>query len=124
MKKQFIISIIVAFLVSAYAILQSGSTDAAPQAYVSFANDVQPILENRCGSCHMGEFVSKDLHMDTYENLMAGSQNGPVIIAGNAGDSLLVQKISNGEMPRRGPKLTPAQIQIIEDWINAGAQNN
>lgn len=124
MKKQFIISIIAAFLVSAYAILQSGSTDAASQTYVSFANDVQPILENRCSSCHMGEFVSKDLHMDTYENLMAGSQNGPVIIAGNAGDSLLVQKISSGEMPRRGPKLTPAQIQIIEDWINAGAQNN
>lgn len=124
MKKQFIIPIIAAFLVSAYAIFQSGSTNAASQTTVSYANDVQPILENRCGSCHLGEFTSKDLNMDTYENLMAGSQNGPVIIAGDAKDSLLVQKISSGEMPKRGPKLTPAQIQIIVDWINAGALNN
>jgi hypothetical protein len=32
--------------------------------------------------------------------------------------------ISTGAMPKRGPKLTPAQIQIITDWINAGAPNN
>ena len=124
MKKQFIIPIIAAFLVSAYAIFQSGSTNAALQTNVSYTNDVQPILENRCGSCHMGEFTSKDLNMDTYENLMAGSQNGPVIIAGDAKESLLVHKVSSGEMPKRGPKLTPAQIQIIVDWINAGAINN
>lgn len=124
MKKQFIIPIIAAFLVSAYAIFQSDLTNAAPQTNVSFANDVQPILESRCGSCHMGEFVSKDLSMGTYENLMAGSQNGPVIIPGNANDSLLVQKISSGEMPKRGPKLTPAQVQVIIEWIDAGAPNN
>ncbi len=124
MKKQFIIPIIAAFLVSAYAILQIGAVNVAPQTNVSYANDVQPILQSRCGSCHMGEFTSKDLNMDTYNNLMAGSQNGPVIVAGNAKDSLLVKKISSGEMPKRGPKLTPAQVQVIEVWINAGAPNN
>ena len=62
--------------------------------------------------------------METYESLMAGSQNGPVIIAGNARESLLAQKILAGNMPKRGPKLTPEQVQIIIDWINAGAQNN
>lgn len=72
----------------------------------------------------MGEFVNKGLHMDTYESLMTGSRNGPVIIAGNAKDSLLVQKISSGEMPKRGPKLTPTQVKIITDWINSGAPNN
>ncbi|MEW6086010.1 MAG: c-type cytochrome domain-containing protein [Chloroflexota bacterium] len=124
MKKQLIIPILAAFLVSAYAILLSGSTNSAAQPEVSFVNDVFPILQNRCSSCHMGEYTSKNLHMDTYESLMAGSQNGPVIVAGNAKDSLLVEKISSGEMPKRGPKLTPAQIQIIGDWINAGAPNN
>jgi mono/diheme cytochrome c family protein len=124
MKKQLIIPIIAALLVSAYAILQIGSTNAAPQTDVSFANDVQPILQTRCGSCHMGEFVNKNLRMDTYESLMAGSQNGPVIVAGDAKHSLLVQKISSGEMPKRGPKLTPAQVQVIIEWIDAGAPNN
>lgn len=124
MKKQFIIPIIAAFLVSAYVILQSGSTNAAPLTNVSYTTDVQPILQSRCGSCHMGEFTSEGLNMDTYENLMTGSQNGPVIIPGNASESLLVEKILKGKMPKRGPKLTPVQVQVIIDWINAGAPNN
>lgn len=124
MKKQFIIPIIAAFLVSAYAILQIGAVNVTPQTNVSYANDVRPILQSRCGNCHMGEFPSKGLNMDTYEGIMTGSQNGPVIVAGNAKDSLLVKKISSGEMPKRGPKLTLAQVQVIIEWIDSGAPNN
>jgi hypothetical protein len=124
MKKQFVLLVMAAALVSAFAILRFGSTEAAPAISVSYANDVQPILESRCGKCHMGEFVSEGLHMDTYESLMEGSDNGPVIIPGDADDSPLVQKLVEGKMPKRGPKLTPVQIQTIKDWINAGAQNN
>lgn len=130
MKKPFIPILITIFLVSAYAILQGNSTndtsrlDATPSADVSYSKNVYPILKGRCSKCHMGEFTSKNLNMENYESLMAGSQNGPVIIAGNARESLLAQKILAGKMPKRGPKLTPEQVQIIIDWINAGAQNN
>ena len=62
--------------------------------------------------------------MRTYETLMAGSFNGTVITPGNAEDSFLVQQLFDGEMPKRGPKLTLEQIQIIINWINAGALNN
>lgn len=124
MLKQIIISLTALLSVSAFAVLQFGSTGAAPHIEISFANDVRPILESRCGSCHMGEFTSADLHMNTYGDLMRGSESGPVIIPGNAKDSLLVEKISKGIMPKRGPKLTPAQIELITDWIDAGAQDN
>jgi len=124
MNKQFFILLIAVLLVSTYAVFRIGSTGAAPSVEISYANDVRPILESRCGSCHMGEFVSEGLDMNTYESLLVGSQNGPVILPGNANDSLLVQKITAGKMPKRGPKLTPAQIQIITDWIDAGALNN
>ena len=129
MKKQLIPIIITIFLVSAYVILQSGQIpmaqlEAIPQADISYSKDVYPILESRCGKCHMGSFTSENLNMETYDSLMAGSQNGVVIVAGNAKESLLARKILKGEMPKRGPKLTPAQVQIIIDWINAGAPNN
>ena len=124
MKKQILISIVAIFLVSAYAILRFGPTGAAPAREVSYARDVRPILESRCASCHTGEFVSEGLDMNTYDSLMKGSENGPVIVPGNARDSLLVEKITEGKMPKRGPKLTPTQIQIITDWIDAGAPNN
>lgn len=126
MKKQFILLAIAVVVVSAFVVFRFGSTNAAPsvKTEVSYAKDVQPILESRCGKCHMGEFVSEGLHMDTYESLMEGSDHGPVIVPSDAGKSLLIQKLVKGEMPKRGPKLTPAQIQIITDWIEAGALNN
>ena len=124
MKKQFILLAIAAIFVSAYAVLRSNPTEAAPHKNVSYTNDIRPILEGRCGKCHMGDFVSEGLDMNTYESLMAGSQNGPVIVPGEASDSLMVQKLVEGKMPKRGPKLTPVQIQTIADWINSGALNN
>ena len=55
---------------------------------------------------------------------MAGSKNGPVIAAGDADNSLLVELVSTQKMPKRGPKLTPDQVQVIIDWVNQGALNN
>jgi uncharacterized membrane protein len=95
-----------------------------PTASVSFTKDVKPILVNSCNECHGGKQVKEGLDMRTYEGLMAGSFNGPVLIAGNSADSLLVQQVIKGKMPKRGPKLTTGQIQIISDWIDAGALNN
>jgi uncharacterized membrane protein len=103
------------------------STDAptaAATSSVSFATDVMPILQNRCFNCHGGDSTKEGLSFASYETLMTGSNNGPVIVAGDAANSLLVQMLQKGKMPKRGPKLTPEQVQIIIDWINAGALNN
>jgi uncharacterized membrane protein len=99
-------------------------TDTPAATSVSFANDVMPILQNRCFNCHGGEQTKEGLSVASYESLMAGSDNGPVVVPGDAANSLLAQQLLNGKMPKKGPKLTPSQIQIIVDWINAGALNN
>ena len=91
---------------------------------VSFANDVFPILQSRCINCHGGNRTEEGLSMKTYAELMHDSQNGLVITAGDASTSLLAELISNQKMPKRGPKLTPPQIQLIIDWINQGALDN
>lgn len=124
MKKQLILVVVALLLMTAFAVVMFNSSGAASQTDISYVRDVQPILESRCSNCHFGEFTSAELHMDTYQDLMAGSENGRVIIPGDARNSLLVEKISSGEMPERDPKLTPVQVQVIIDWINAGAQNN
>jgi len=55
---------------------------------------------------------------------MAGSENGAVVIPGDADNSLLAEQVVSQEMPKRGPKLTPPQVQTILDWINQGALDN
>jgi len=95
-----------------------------PAGEVSFANDVFPILESRCINCHGGERIQEGLVMLSYDELLAGSDNGPVIVPGDVEGSLLVELVANQKMPKRGPKLTPPQVQIITDWVAAGAPNN
>jgi mono/diheme cytochrome c family protein len=91
---------------------------------VSFAKDVMPIFESRCINCHGGESTKEGLDLKTFAALMAGSRNGSVVTPGNANDSYLVEQLLNGKMPKRGPKLTPDQIQVIVNWVNSGAPNN
>jgi len=91
---------------------------------VSFANDILPILQSRCVNCHGGERIEEGLIMKTYNDIMAGSDNGSVVIAGDAGNSLMAELLLANKMPKRGPKLTPPQVQLIVDWINQGALNN
>ena len=102
----------------------SSPTTTAATGTVSYSKDLAPILQTSCVSCHGGEKTSKDLDLKTFASLMEGSQNGAVVTPGDAANSLLVQKIQSGSMPKRGTKLTPAQLQLFVDWINAGAQNN
>jgi len=97
---------------------------AVAGATVSFANDVLPIIESRCVNCHGGERTQEGLDLKTHASLMAGSSNGSVVTPGNAANSLLVELITNQKMPKRGPKLTPPQVQLIMDWVNQGALNN
>lgn len=97
---------------------------AVEGATVSFTNDVLPIIESRCINCHGGDRTQEGLDLKTHAALMAGSQNGPVVTPGDAANSLLVELIANQKMPKRGPKLTPPQVQLITDWINQGALNN
>jgi hypothetical protein len=75
-------------------------------------------------NCHGGERVEEGLLLRSYAELMSGSDNGPVIIPGDAQNSLLVELVVNQKMPKRGPKLTPPQVQLIIDWVNQGALDN
>lgn len=93
-------------------------------ASVSFTNQVLPIINTYCVECHGGVRIREGLNVTTYDGLIAGSVNGPVIIAGNANESLFVELIAAGEMPQRGPAPSTAELQIIIDWINQGALNN
>lgn len=93
-------------------------------AAVSFSQDVLPILNRVCVKCHGGEQTEEGLALSTYADVIKGSFNGPVIAPGNSKASLLIDLITQGKMPKRGPKLLPAEIRLITQWVDAGAPNN
>ena len=96
----------------------------ATSGAVSFSRDVQPIFNQICVKCHGGDETKEGLSLKSYADVMAGSNNGPVIEPGDAANNFLIQQVVNGKMPKKGPRLLPAQIRTLSDWVAAGALNN
>lgn len=106
------------------------SVALSAQDTVSFANDVLPIFQQRCAECHgatdeNGEVRTEvSLNLIEYERVMAGSEFGTVIEAGDPANSFLLDMIVDGTMPEQGDPVPEEEIAIIRAWIEAGAPNN
>ncbi len=108
-----------------------GEADAAALAAItnpSFSKDVKPILDKRCASCH-GTRKKGGYSVADYNSVMTSGDNAPVIVAGDAANSILLQMLrgiktdAGGQMPPSRP-LKEEQIQLIERWVNQGALDN
>jgi hypothetical protein len=86
----------------------------------TFETYVGPLLATKCTGCH-GDLATGGLNMLTYAGLMKGGANGPVIVPGDSAKSLLVQIQSAGG---HFANLTAEELEIIKQWIDAGAPEN
>ncbi|MSR30818.1 MAG: DUF1553 domain-containing protein [Gemmataceae bacterium] len=96
-------------------------------AEVDYILQVKPIFESRCASCHGVLAQKAKLRLDHGEFIRKGSSNGPVIVPGKNGKSLLIQAVLGQDRERmpptkEGAPLTPAQVQILKQWIDEGAR--
>jgi uncharacterized membrane protein len=95
-----------------------------------FADLIQPILERRCAACHGPEKHKADLSVESYETLLKGGKNGPVLVVGQAVDSPLISRLllpldDDDHMPPQGkPQPTLAEIAALQWWIDGGAPGN
>jgi mono/diheme cytochrome c family protein len=101
-----------------------GSEEGATEE-ISFSNDVVPILEAECAICH-GSLGGWDA--SSYDSVINSGDNGPSVIPGDVANSLLAQKILGTQtigvmMPTSG-LMDQELIQVILDWIEAGAPDN
>jgi mono/diheme cytochrome c family protein len=83
---------------------------------------VAQILERNCAACHgpAGGWSAAD-----YDSVVNSGDNGPAVTPGDAGSSVLAQKLLGtqsfgGPMPPAAP-LSDSEIQVVLDWIAGGA---
>ncbi len=90
---------------------------------VNYYTEIQTIFNDNCTSCHInGGAYYGGLDLVNYDSLMAGSNNGDVVIPGDHASSMLWQKIDSGEMPPgNNDDLTSDEIDLIAQWIDEGA---
>lgn len=103
--------------------LAQGGQDGAG---ASFA-DVAAIIEKyHCTVCHVGAEPREGLRLDSYDNIMKGSKDSPVVVPGAPSKSELVQRVKGAKeprMPMAGPPwLTEDEVKTLERWIAAGAK--
>jgi mono/diheme cytochrome c family protein len=98
---------------------------ATPGVAQTLWPEVSAILTERCIACHQGEYAPLGLSLDSHAGLMAGSENGPVVLTGDVAASPLLRRLrgeAQPQMPLDGPPfLEPEQIALFEAWIAAGA---
>jgi WD40 repeat protein len=92
---------------------------------------VDAIFSKYCMDCHAAQDPEAKLVLENFDSLMKGSENGPVIVPGKSGESLLVRMVEgtvekDGKkliMPpgKKRAKLQASEIAVIKSWIAAGA---
>src|ERR1700683_1723425 len=92
---------------------------------LTFERDVRPILKVHCTHCHGEEDKPKggvDLRLRRFmDKELDGGDH--VLVAGKPDDSEMIQLIRDGEMPKKGKKVTAAELAILEAWLTAGARS-
>jgi hypothetical protein len=108
---------------------------------VSFSDDIQPIFQASCVACHdmsAEGYATSGFSLGDYESVMKGTNFGPVVIAKSSISSTLYLVIAGKTSPEihmpphhdnalaegRGVPLSEHQIEMVQKWIDQGAQNN
>ena len=94
-------------------------------ASLTYSGKVQSIFESNCQQCHNPQKTRGGWDSTTYQAVMTSGDNGPVVIPGNFADSILAHSIlGQGSLMPPLESLPQSDIQIILDWIAAGAPEN
>lgn len=92
-------------------------------AEVTYERDVRPLLKTHCFGCH-GEAkeLAGGLDLRLAWLIAAGGDSGEAIVSGKSGESLLIDYISSGDMPPKEElRLSPEEVAVIAEWVDAGA---
>ncbi len=113
-------------------VLGFGSWPARAADAVSYAEDVYPVLEFRCLSCHRpggAGYETSGLDLRTYDGLMKGTKFGAMVVPRDAGASNLLTVIDHRTdpkiwMPHQAKRMSKCERLLIRAWISQGARDN
>ncbi len=84
---------------------------------VSFQNNVLPILNADCNSCHAGASAEEGVELTDYANVQLYAGSGDLM-------GVLDHVSGLAPMPYGKPKLNDCKIETIRKWIDEGMRNN
>ncbi len=111
-------------LIASILLVTLSAASATAGAEVEFERDIAPLLVRRCLECHNEAGESGGLRLTSATGLRAGGDSGPVIDADNREQSLLLERVLDGEMPPAkgdiAQRLPETEIGLLRRWVLAG----
>jgi hypothetical protein len=101
-----------------------GTSAADP---VDYLRQVKPFLTAHCYACHAALQQKAGLRVDTARSLLEGGSQGPALVPGNSGASLVLARVSARNAARRmpppglGEALSDHEVTLLRAWIDQGA---
>jgi hypothetical protein len=104
---------------------------SAAEPALDFNRDIRPILSDRCFACHGPDAEDRQagLRLDLREAAAAALESGlTAVVPGDAAASELVARITSTDPdvvmppPHVGKPITPAEVELLQRWIAAGAE--
>ena len=135
-RTKILLKIGVVSLVAAWGVVPGGFCFAAPSARdddtkrpdaadagVFYERNVRAIFRAKCFKCHGEKKQEGGLKLSSPTGILKGGESGRVIRPGKPRNSLLIEKLVDGEMPPdKQDRLSKGQIEIIRRWIAKGAR--
>ena len=92
---------------------------------VDFEREIAPLITKRCVECHNSSPEKKGgLDLTTHASAMRGGESGAALTPGKPDESMLLQRVIDGEMPPllkgKSQKLPDEEIKLLEQWIALG----
>lgn len=100
----------------------------AQAAGPDFVEQVRPIFANHCFECHGPDLQESNYRLDIRTRALGSGDRGQPIVAGASKSSPLIRYVLREDdetaMPPDGAgnALSAEQVQILRDWIDAGAE--
>ena len=93
---------------------------------VDFKEQVWPLLERHCFSCHGPGKQEGSLRLDARQVVLTGGTSGPAVVPGNVDESMLYQRVASDavgdQMPLEAEALGTDQRTLLRRWIEQGAE--
>jgi hypothetical protein len=124
-KRRWFVFILAAILSTHFLFAAVGrafeETNEATPPQAAFDKTIAPLLARRCLDCHNRSELAGGLDLSDREKALAGGDSGPVLVPGEPAESLLWQRIADGEMPPKTP-LPPEERALLKTWIAEGGR--
>lgn len=88
-----------------------------PGAGATFAAVQQAVVGPRCLACHGGPSSPQGVDLSSYETILGGRW----VVPGDRARSPFYDSIAKGRMPKGQGALSPALVELVGKWIDAGA---